>query len=98
MREWHLTKAQNRFAELVNKALSSGPQTIRHCDDCVVLLAQADYERLIGIRPSFKTVLLNPLHSLAEIDLSRDPSPTCYNLHIFGLTAHCFYVDYKYQT
>lgn len=75
MHEWRLADAKNRFTELVNQALSSGPQIIRRRNDRVVLLSRDDYERLTGKRPGFKEALLNPPHSLADIDLQRDPSP-----------------------
>jgi antitoxin Phd len=74
MQEWRLADAKNRFTELVNQALSSGPQTIRRRNDWVVLLSKDDYERLTGKKPGFKDALLNPPHSLAEIDVARDPS------------------------
>jgi len=74
MQEWRLADAKNRLTELVNKALSSGPQTIRRRNDKVILISQAEYERLIGKKPTFKQALLNPPHGLDEIEFVRDKS------------------------
>jgi len=74
MQEWRLTDAKNRFAELVDKALSSGPQAIRRHNEKVVLMSEDEYERLAGKKPGFKQALLNPPHSLEEIDFARDKS------------------------
>lgn len=75
MQEWRLSEAKNRFTELVNKALSIGPQTVRRRDDVVVVLSKADYERLTGDNPSFKAHLLNPPDNTQDLDLKRDKSP-----------------------
>jgi antitoxin Phd len=75
MQEWRLADVRSRLTELVNKALSSGPQTIRRRNDKVILISQDEYERLIGKKPTFKQALLNPPHSLDEIDFVRDKSP-----------------------
>lgn len=75
MQEWRLADAKNKFTELVNKALTVGPQTVRRRDDTVIVISKADYERLTGTKPSFKEYLLNPPHSMEDIDLERDKSP-----------------------
>ncbi len=74
MDEWRLAEAKNRFTELVNKALSIGPQTIRRRNDIVVVLSQKDYERLKGNNPGFKEHLLNPPHDMGDLDFKRDKS------------------------
>ena len=74
MQEWRLTDAKNRLTELVDKALSTGPQTIRCRNDKVILISQAEYERLTGKTPTFKQALLNPPHNLDDIEFVRDNS------------------------
>ena len=74
MQEWRLADAKNRLTELVNKVLTVGPQIIQRRNDTVVVISKAEYERLIGERPSFKQHLLNPPHSMDDIDLERDKS------------------------
>ncbi len=45
--EWQLQDAKNKFSEVVNQALSKGPQLItRRGEKTVVLLSFVDYEKL----------------------------------------------------
>jgi prevent-host-death family protein len=71
--EWNLAEAKNRLSELVNLALTKGPQLIRRRKDSVVLVSAKEYERLTGHRPSFKDYLSKG-ESLEGVDLSRDTS------------------------
>lgn len=72
---WQLQEAKNRFSEVVNKAITEGPQTVtRHGEEVVVILSKADYNRL----KKSKTSLLeffrqSPLVGV-ELDLERDQS------------------------
>ncbi len=73
--EWTLADAKNRFSEVVNKALSEGPQRIRRRgDDAVVVVAQDEFDRLTGARPDFKQLLLNG-PDFDDLDLTRDRTP-----------------------
>jgi predicted Zn-dependent protease with MMP-like domain len=74
MRQWKLADAKNRFSELVNHALAEGPQQVHRREDTVVVLAQRDYEKLIGKRPGFREFLLSG-PSFVGLDLERDRSP-----------------------
>lgn len=71
---WKLAEAKNRFSEVVKRALSEGPQRVTRRNDAVVILSEAEYQRLTGQRPGFRDYLLNG-PSLADIDLERDRSP-----------------------
>jgi antitoxin Phd len=73
--EWHLADAKNRFSELVNRALSEGPQRVRRRSDAVVVVSQRDYDRMNGERRSFKDFLIGKGPSLKGLDLRRDRSP-----------------------
>jgi antitoxin Phd len=73
--EWRLADAKNRFSELVNLALSEGPQRVRRHDDAVFVVAERDYEKLSGKRPGFKEFLMGEGPSLEGLDLTRDDSP-----------------------
>ena len=73
--EWRLADAKNRFSELVNRALSEGPQRIRRHRDAVVVVAERDYEKLTGSRQDFKQFLLQRGPSLEDVDIERDTSP-----------------------
>ena len=73
--EWRLADAKNRFSELVNRALTEGPQRVLRRDDTVVVIAERDYEKLTGARPSFKEFLLGEGPTMDGVDLTRDRSP-----------------------
>lgn len=45
--KWQLQDAKNRFSELVNRALSAGPQVVtRRGKEVIVVLSQDDYQAL----------------------------------------------------
>ena len=72
---WQLQDAKNRFSEVINKALSEGPQTVtRHGEEVVVILSKAEYDRLqksqTGLLEFFQQ---SPLVGV-ELDLERDKS------------------------
>ncbi len=73
--EWNLADAKNRFSEVVNLALTQGPQRIRRRKDTVVVVAAEEFERLVGYRPTFKDYLAQG-ESFEGLDLAHDPSPS----------------------
>jgi antitoxin Phd len=72
--DWQLADAKNRFSELVSRALTEGPQRVTRRNEAVVLVAEAEYERLTGKRPGFIDFLLNG-PDFSGVDLTRDRSP-----------------------
>jgi len=72
--KWKLADAKNRFSELVTQALTEGPQHVQRRDQAVVVLAEEEYERLMGDRPGFKEYLMGG-PGLSDLDLDRDESP-----------------------
>ena len=73
--DWKLADAKNKFSEVVNLALSKGPQRVLRRNEAVVILAQKDYEKLTGKRPDFKEFLIKVGPDFERLDLSRDRSP-----------------------
>ncbi|MEO6809741.1 MAG: type II toxin-antitoxin system prevent-host-death family antitoxin [Isosphaeraceae bacterium] len=71
---WNLAEAKNRLSEVVNLALSQGPQTITRRKDAVVVISAETYAQLTGKRLDFKEYLLQGV-GLDELDLTRDQSP-----------------------
>lgn len=71
---WNLADAKNRLSEVVNLALSQGPQTITRRSDTVVVISAAKYAELTGEKPDFKEYLLQAV-GLDELDLTRDQGP-----------------------
>jgi antitoxin Phd len=71
---WNLAEAKNRLTEVVNLALSQGPQTIKRRNDTVIVVSAAEFAELTGQRPGFKDYLSRG-ESFEGLDLTRDPSP-----------------------
>ena len=71
---WNLAEAKNRLTEVVNLALTEGPQTITRRNDTVVVVSAAAFAELTGKRQGFKDFLMNG-PSLEGLDLERDQSP-----------------------
>ncbi|KAJ3055151.1 hypothetical protein HK102_011412 [Quaeritorhiza haematococci] len=71
---WNLAEAKNRLSEVVNRALSEGPQTITRRNDKVVVISAARFEELTGKKLDFKEYLLQGI-GLDELDLTRDAGP-----------------------
>lgn len=72
--DWQIAEAKNKFSELMNRAVTEGPQRVRRRNDAVIMLAEGEYDRLTGTRPDFKEYLTRRV-GLDELDLSRDQSP-----------------------
>lgn len=72
--DWRLAEAKNKFSEVVQRALSEGPQRVTRRDRAVIILAEEEYERLRGRRKSFKSYLMEG-PSLEGVDLDRDRRP-----------------------
>ncbi|MFO0950201.1 MAG: type II toxin-antitoxin system Phd/YefM family antitoxin [Isosphaeraceae bacterium] len=72
---WNLADAKNRLSEVVNLALTEGPQTITRRKDAVVVISAEDYAELTGKKLDFKEYLLQGV-GLDELDLTRDQTPT----------------------
>ena len=59
--KWPLADAKNKLSELIDLALSSGPQFIsRRGHDVVVVLSIPHYEQLSAQRKPFSEFLLQP--------------------------------------
>jgi antitoxin Phd len=57
---WTLQDAKNKFSQLVNEALTQGPQYVmRRGVDAVVVLSVRDYEKLTSQKQSFTDFLLS---------------------------------------
>jgi antitoxin Phd len=74
--QWQLQVAKARFSELFRRARSEGPQLItRQGKECVVMISDEQYERLVGKAHQPKNLLQffreSPLVGV-ELDLERD--------------------------
>jgi len=73
---WQLQTAKARFSELFRRARSEGPQHItRQGKECVVMISDEQYERLVGKAHQPKNLLQffreSPLVGV-DLDLERD--------------------------
>lgn len=71
---WKFADARNRFSELFRLALSEGPQRIQRRDRAVIVLDEAEYDRLTCKEGCFKDFLFHG-PSLEGLDLKRDSTP-----------------------
>lgn len=72
---WQLQEAKNKFSEVVNNALSAGPQLItRHGVEAVILISYEEYKRLTLAQKSLSAFFRDSPLVEADLDLSRDAS------------------------
>jgi len=70
---WQIQDAKNKLSEVIQRAVSQGPQTItRHGEKTVVVVAYSEYEKLRKSQGKLSAFF----HSspLAGVDLTRDQS------------------------
>jgi antitoxin Phd len=74
-RIWQLQDAKNRFSEVVDRALSEGPQRVtRRGKEVVVILASDQYAELKKSQPSLVEFFRQSPLVGVELDLERDRS------------------------
>ena len=70
---WALQDAKNRFSEVVNCAVSDGPQTItRRGRETAIVVAVDDFRSLFGGKGDLVEFLRRSPLAGVELDLSRD--------------------------
>jgi antitoxin Phd len=75
-RIWPLQEAKNRFSEVVEEALSDGPQVItRRGVETAVLLSYTDYQQMVLSGQTLSEFFRQSPLVGEELDLTRDPSP-----------------------
>ncbi|TAK31347.1 MAG: type II toxin-antitoxin system Phd/YefM family antitoxin [Chloroflexota bacterium] len=68
---WQLQEAKQKFSQLVQRALTEGPQAVtRHGETVVVVVSADDYRRLTGGKLDFTDFLLSA-PDLSALDLER---------------------------
>jgi prevent-host-death family protein len=74
-RIWSLRDAKNRFSEVVNRAISDGPQVVtRRGEEVVVVMAKSEFARLQDSRPGLVRFLRESPLVGVDLDLERDRS------------------------
>lgn len=71
---WQVQTAKQRFSELVQRAVTDGPQTVtKHGRPTVMVVEIGEFRRLAGSGMDFKQFLITaPDFSLLEIERSKD--------------------------
>jgi antitoxin Phd len=73
MKAWQLQEAKARFSEVVNAALSEGPQSVtKHGEEVVVIMSQQAYLELTQAHTSLDDALAG---APEELTVSRDATP-----------------------
>lgn len=76
MQTWQLQEAKNKLSQVIDDALTEGPQLItRRGEEVVIVLAYPDYQRLTGGNESLYDFLRNSPLVGVDLDISRDDSP-----------------------
>lgn len=74
-RVWQLQEAKNKFSEVVEEALSQGPQVItKRGVEAVIILSYAEYRKLIASQKKLSEFFRQSPLADIDIDLSRDRS------------------------
>lgn len=70
---WQLQEAKNRFSEVVDEALTHGPQTVtRHGREVVVVMSMEEYRRIKQPKSTLVEFLqVSPLAAV-ELDITRN--------------------------
>ena len=78
--DWALQDAKNRFSEVVQRASREGPQTVTvRGRPAAVVISAAEYESLVGSRPSLVDDLLSGPEwddEFAEVVAARAKAPS----------------------
>lgn len=73
---WQLQEAKNKFSEVVDAALSDGPQVItRRGAETAIVLSYADYRKLLLTQKKLSDFFRESPLAGVELDLTRDSSP-----------------------
>ena len=83
VRAWQLQEAKNKFSEVVEEALESGPQVItRRGVETAVVLGYEDYRRMVLERQKLSDFFRKSPLAEVELDLERDRSPARDNISL----------------
>jgi prevent-host-death family protein len=84
--EWTFADAEKRLNEVVDRALTEGVQWIRRGEEIVVVIAAAEYDRVVIEPLEFKDYLASG-ESFEGLDLAR--GETCLDLaRRLGILGH----------
>ncbi len=75
-RMWQLQEAKNKFSEVIDEALTEGPQVItKRGVETAIVLSYADYRKLLLNQQKLSDFFRESPLADVELDLTRDRSP-----------------------
>jgi prevent-host-death family protein len=75
MKTWQLQEAKARFSEVVQQALTKGPQQVTlHKAPAVVIISIKDYESMVAPKLSFVDFMAQSPLKGVDIEFTRDKS------------------------
>ena len=73
---WQLQEAKNKFSELVEKALSDGPQVItKRGVETAIVLSYSEYRKIVAGQNKLSQFFRESPLVGVDLDLTRDTSP-----------------------
>lgn len=76
-RVWQLQEAKNKLSEVVDEALSHGPQIItKRGVETAIVLSYADYRKLLLNQQKLSDFFRESPLAGVDLDLTRDTSPS----------------------
>ena len=71
---WQLQEAKQKFSEVVDRAVSEGPQIVtRRGEEIVVVISIPEFKKLLSRKPDFKKFLMTgPNLDALELERSKD--------------------------
>jgi antitoxin Phd len=72
---WQLQEAKNKFSQVVENAVTDGPQIItKYGVEVAIVLSYAEYQKMIASRGKLSTFFRDSPLGDIELDLARDKS------------------------
>jgi len=71
-RKWQLQEAKNKLSEVVDEALTNGPQIItKRGIDTVIVLSYAEYRKMLRVKQPLSAFFRDSPLAEASLDLTR---------------------------
>lgn len=75
IRSWQLQEAKNKFSQVVEDAVSDGPQIItKHGVEVAIVMSYAEYQKVIASKGKVSEFFRDSPLAGIDLDLSRDQS------------------------
>lgn len=80
---WQLQEAKNKFSQVIENAVNSGPQIItKRGAEVAIVISYAEYQKMIASRGSLSSFFRDSPLVGADVDLARDKSHARENIEL----------------